>query len=484
MPLTPSSPYVQGNWGDMIQEMEKLAAQTRAERGSNSSNDDIASLQERIERLKSHLRIAVIHGGDKSVPGNVIYTAVNSRSWKSYQAVAQDIANALKRIGFQHVELMPDDMHLGERLRRSNIHLAWLNSGGVQGYNSAAHAAAMLEMLGVPYIGHDSLAATTLDNKHTFKRETTCAGIPTAAFMIWNMARGAFRPDLNSRFKRAFGSYQGPFVVKPVSGRASLHVHVVDDVASLPGVVAEIYEATHNLVLIERFLPGREFCIAVAGAITARGGKLSRQAKPFSFAALERVLTDDEKIFTSMDVRPITADRFRPLDPIEDADLLRRMHELACEVFLEFNLNSIIRLDIRGDENGQLHILEANPKPDLKQPTQGVTSLISAGLPELGMDYDDLILSLFADKLDFLFKHRAPSMEHIVALLDAQAAGVPIAAPAAQAIKPMTIGEAVNLINELRDDLNEVARTKVNDDAPPRAAAESDRDAAPRVKVA
>src|SRR6185369_9409928 len=296
--------------------------------------------------------------------------------------VAQDIASSLKRLGFQHVELMPDDMHLGDRLRRSDIHLAWLNSGGVQGYNSAAHAAATLEMLGVPFIGHDSLAATTLDNKHTFKRETTCAGIPTAAFMVWNMARGEFRPDLNSRFKRAFGKYTGPFIVKPVSGRASLHVHVADDIADLQGIVSEIYEATHNVVLIERFLPGREFCIAVAGAITSRGRKLTRQNKPFSFAALERVLSDDEKIFTSMDVRPITADRFKPVDPVADADLLRRMHDLACEVFLEFNLQSIIRLDIRGDEDGQLHILEANPKPDLKQPMQGVTSLISAGLPE------------------------------------------------------------------------------------------------------
>ena len=455
----------------------------RAGNERGSASDDIASLQERIDRLKSCLRIAVIHGGDKSVPGNVLYTSVNSRSWKSYQAVAQDIASPLKRLGFQHVELMPDDMHLGDRLRRSDIHLAWLNSGGVQGYNSAAHAAATLEMLGVPFIGHDSLAATTLDNKHTFKRETTCAGIPTAAFMVWNMARGEFRPDLNSRFKRAFGKYTGPFIVKPVSGRASLHVHVADDIADLQGIVSEIYEATHNVVLIERFLPGREFCIAVAGAITSRGRKLTRQNKPFSFAALERVLSDDEKIFTSMDVRPITADRFKPVDPVADADLLRRMHDLACEVFLEFNLQSIIRLDIRGDENGQLHILEANPKPDLKQPMQGVTSLISAGLPECGMDYDDLIMSLFADKLDFLFKHRQPSMEHIVELLDAPA-GAAIATHAATAPMVKSISEAVALINELCDDLNEVARTKVHDDVQPRAAAESDRDTAPRVKVA
>jgi len=71
----------------------------------------------------------------------VLYQTCNTRSWKSYEAVARDIAASLERIGFRHVHLMPDDMQLADRLRREQIHMAWLNTGGVQGYNSAAHAA-------------------------------------------------------------------------------------------------------------------------------------------------------------------------------------------------------------------------------------------------------------------------------------------------------------------------------------------------------
>ena len=120
---------------------------------------------------------------------------------------------ALRRIGFRHVQLLPDDMLLGDRIRRERIHMAWINSGGVQFYYSAAHTPATLEMLGIPYVGHDPLAVTTLDNKHAFKREAICVGLPTATFSTWHMARGPFRPDLNSRFQRAFGDYDGPFVV-------------------------------------------------------------------------------------------------------------------------------------------------------------------------------------------------------------------------------------------------------------------------------
>src|SRR6185436_1327585 len=78
------------------------------------------------------------------------------------------------------------------------------------------------------------------------------------------------------------------------------------------------------------------------------------------------------------------------------------------------------------DEHGNLHVLEANPKPDLKQPAEGVTSLISAGLSECGMDYDDLIFSLIADRLGHLFTHRREAVGHILGLLE-PAASAPLA---------------------------------------------------------
>lgn len=375
-----------------------------------------------IVDLFPSLRIAVIFGGNKSAPDSVLYPAHNSRSWKSYESVAEDIAAALRRVGFKHVETMPEDMRLGDRLRRSNIHMAWLNTGGVQGNNSAAHASAVLEMLGIPYVGHDPLTATTLDNKHAFKREAVCAGIPTAAFTTWHMARGKFDPRINSRFVQAFGDYQGPFIVKPVSGRASLHVHVVDHRDQLAEIIELIYNTTKDVVLIEKYLPGREFCVAVAGPTIARGQHLSEEGSPFSFGALERVLDDGERIFTSMDVKPITGARFKHVDPIEDAEIWSGLHRIARDVYLEFNLRSLVRIDIRSDENGELYVLEANPKPDLKSASSGVTSLISAGLAGTGLVYDDLILSLLADRLLYLFRHGKESVRHVLDLLNPEAA--------------------------------------------------------------
>lgn len=441
-----------------------------------TAQEDVANLQEQIERLMPELRIAVIFAGNKATPGSVVYQTSNTRSWKSYEAVAQNIAASLERLGFRHVQLLPEDMHLGDRLRRNRIHLAWLNSGGVQGYNAAGHASAMLEMLGVPYVGHNPLTASILDNKHAFKAEAIAAGLPTAPFFTWSMARGVLRPEINSRFQRAFGDYPGPFVVKPVSGRASLHVHVVEDRASLPDVVRDVYHATENIVLVEQYLSGREFCIAVAGRLTSHGRRLVRGRDPFTFAALERVLASEEKIFTSMDLRPITNDRFRPVDAPEDAELLKRMRRLACEVFLEFNLQSLVRLDLRADHDGNLYILEANPKPDLKRPEEGVTSLIGAGLPEVGMDYDDLVYSLLADRLDFLFTHRRGSVGHILDLLETHRSAAPRLRPSVSAaegrdVQPLAasaekLGDMAAIVNKLAADLNVLALKSVLDTAP------------------
>jgi len=376
-------------------------------------------LQSQVDRLMSRMRIAVIYGGDKSAGGAVINPTLNPRSWKSYQAVAEDIAASLARIGFHHVQLLPENMQLGERLRQDGIHMAWLNTGGVQGYNPMAHAAAMLEMLGIPYVGHDPLTVGMLDNKHVFKRELKALGIPTAPFVVSHFGSGRFRPGAHERFRETFSYYDGSFVVKPVSGRASLHVHLVEHAMDLSDVVAEVHKATQNHALIEAYLPGREFCIAACGLVTARKEKLVRHDEPFVFAAIERLLEPDEKIFTSMDVRPITVDRIRTVDPASDGMVLGQLQKLARQVFVELNLESVIRLDVREDAEGRMVVLEANPKPDLKAPSEDRTSLICANLSAYGMSYDDLILSLIADRLDLILSQRRQTVTHLTELLEA-----------------------------------------------------------------
>ncbi|MEM7567383.1 MAG: hypothetical protein AAF321_09145, partial [Pseudomonadota bacterium] len=247
-----------------------LRSAAAALQSANAARDLGALLRDLLPRL----RIAVVHGGDKTLPGAVLRAADNPRPWKSYRQVAQDIAESLTRLGCRSVSLIPDDMRLTERLRDASIDLVWLNTGGVQGRGAIAHAAAHLEMLGVPYIGHDPLTSGVLDAKHVFKRQMVGAGLPTAPFLTCPVpARGLGAPvpvACRPGFQRVFAGWDGGFVVKPVSGRASLHVHHVASADALDVTVAAIQDRTGADVLIEGFLPGREFCIAVGGTLVAR----------------------------------------------------------------------------------------------------------------------------------------------------------------------------------------------------------------------
>lgn len=375
-------------------------------------------LESQVARLLERMNIAVIYGGNKRVEGAVINRTRNPRSWKSYENVATDIADSLRRLGCKNVHLMPDDMMLGERLRAHEIHMGWLNTGGVQGYDSMLHGAALLELAGIPYVGHNPLTAGILDNKHTFKRQLNAFGIRTATFMTWHLSRGPFCAETNVQFKQCFGEFRGPFVVKPVCGRASQHIAVIDDARELMGAVDAVYQATENHVLIEEFLPGREFTSAICGQIIARGRKLARSTRPFVFSVIERVLSAEERIFTSMDVSPITMDRLRLLDSDSDSETFKKIVDVSRAVYDDFDIDTLIRLDMRMDADGELNILEVNPKPDIKQPAGDTTSIICFGLQACEMDYDDLILSLFADRVDRLFCERRHIVTSFSALLD------------------------------------------------------------------
>ncbi|MCY4238231.1 MAG: hypothetical protein OXC93_07755 [Rhodospirillaceae bacterium] len=369
-----------------------------------------------LPSLKESLRLVVIYNGDKSQPGSVIQETTNPRASKSYRPVAEDIADCLEKAGFRHVTLLPDDISLPAQIIRHDLQFAWINSAGIQGYDSAGHTSSMLEMMGIPYVGHSPAAALILDNKHLFKQAATGLGIATAPFTIWNpVTHGSAHRDAVF-WERAFNAYQGPFIVKPVSGRASLHVHFIDDRSGLAQVVEKVYADTHNTVLIETFLSGREFTIAVAGPTRYRKGVVDRLDQPFVISVAERILTHGERIFTSMDISPITTKRASILDPAAEPDIYDELVRIGRNVFMQHQLGALIRVDVRADVTGRLCVLEVNPKPDLTRPRKDKTPLVAMGLPALDMSYEDLLLSLLLDRLQFYCDHRPGAIRHIADL--------------------------------------------------------------------
>jgi D-alanine-D-alanine ligase len=362
--------------------------------------------------MKADCRIAVIHGGNVEDPESVVFATRNPRSNKSYIEVATDIKNSLQRSGFHHVTLLPEDMNLPQRLKALKIDLAWINSAGLQGLSSTSHAPSILEMCGIPYVGHNPLNAALLDNKHIFKHVVASLGLPTARYVTINV--GEEGDDVTQRrdFLKLFSDYQGDFIVKPVSGRASLHVHCVPRSGVMEAVRA-VFSSTGNTVLVEEFLEGPEYTAGVSGPVVCRGGSVEIQPSSFVFSVIERLLDDGERIFTSKDLRPIGLGRLRLLSQDASDPAAQRLTAITQKLHMRLGLESTVRVDFRANAEGEIFILEANPKPDLKYPEESVVSLMAAGLHLHGLTYDDLILSLLADRV-YAFLTKRP--EYAVSL--------------------------------------------------------------------
>ena len=371
-----------------------------------------------LPQLKHHSNIAIIYAGDPTKVQTVRFKSDNPRSWKSYLSVAEDIKNALHQQGFEQVFLLEENISLAANLNHYKIDFAWLNTAGVQGVDSACHCAALLESLGIPYVGHTPANIALMDNKHLFKMFLNSQGIETTPYLTWHPKDNIvinehvkFNSFINEITKNEAVEYQPKFIVKPVCGRASLNVHIAESVDELHVLCQQVYTATGNTVLIEPFLSGREYCVAVMGGaygeyIEPVGWRFNTNSPPLCFALFERVLLNPDTIFTSMDINPISNNSVKSLDPVKDAELITALTAIGRKIYQSMGLHNIIRVDLRMDKNLNLHVLEANPKPDLKAAEQGSVSLIALGLADEGVSYETMIVNQLINSLSYLYYSR------------------------------------------------------------------------------
>ena len=373
-----------------------------------SINDFSAS----FERFVECARIAVVFGGDKRKENSVINPVVNNRSWKSYELVANDIKTVLSDLGFKSLYIFADDMNFIDNLVKHKINFVWLNTGGVQGRNSICHAASMLEMLGIPYVGHAPEDSVILDSKNLFKDIIRSFNIPTAPSLIWSPR--LLDIDLFIESAKVKFSETNQFIVKPVSGRASLNVYYCNGFSEMKKLCLEVNAVTSDLVLVEKYLSGDEYVVGVKGRVIHRNNQFELLDKPFSFSKLKRNLAPDEKVFTSMDIKPITRKR---VELVENYQISNTLSKISQDVFSNLNLGSLVRLDLRADDQGKIYVLEANPKPDLKKPSDDLISLISVGLEKEGMVYEDLIKSMLGGSLYGYINYRKNYLGEIYGFL-------------------------------------------------------------------
>lgn len=215
--------------------------------------------------------------------------------------------------------------------------------------------AGTLDWLGVPYTGSPPVALAIGRDKVRTKHLLAGAGLPTPPCRV---VHGLPAPEWDAPFPR---------IVKPACQDASVGIEqgsVVTTHAQMEARVAWVLERYGGPVLVERFVPGREFLV---GVVEDRTGEL--QVLGFSeivfrpaegASPLWPIYSYDAKWSADSPEYKAT-----PLDaPVElPPALTARLQSLARDCFRLLGCRDYARIDVRLSPEGEPFVLEVNPNP-------------------------------------------------------------------------------------------------------------------------
>ncbi|HUO01631.1 MAG TPA: hypothetical protein VMU31_02555 [Rhizomicrobium sp.] len=213
---------------------------------------------------------------------------------------------------------------------------------GLKGVSREAQVPALLEAYDIPYVFSDPLTlALTLDKAMT-KRVVRDAGVPTADFAV--IEREADIAKVALPF---------PLFLKPVaegSGKGVDARSCVKDRGQLEQVARDLLARFRQPVLVEEFLPGREFTVGITG--TGAGA---------SVLGVSEIVPKGKYIGHGYGYENKSAWEGKlDIVLVDDSDA-RAAGEVALAAWRVLRCRDGGRADVRLDGNGKPRFIEVNP---------------------------------------------------------------------------------------------------------------------------
>jgi D-alanine-D-alanine ligase len=278
------------------------------------------------------------------------------------------------------VEMIEANEDAFETLRRVRPAFVFNIAEGLDGVSREAQIPAMLELLGIPYLGSDPLTLALCLDKARAKEVLSYHHVPTASFVVVSSMKDF--DDTRVKF---------PSIVKPLHEGSSKGIYnscVVRDPSELEREVNVILTTYHEPALIEEFLPGREFTVAIMG----NGDDVSvLPIVEISFEALPQgmnpIYSYEAKWVWDRSDKPLEIFRCPAL--LSD-DLEAEIQALCKRAYTLLRCRDWTRIDVRLDARGRPHILELNPLPGIL-PRPEDNSCFPKAARAAGMTYNQLI---------------------------------------------------------------------------------------------
>jgi len=202
----------------------------------------------------------------------------------------------------------------------------------------------LLKLAGIPFVGAGVLGSAVGMDKDVMKRLLKEANIPIAKFLV---VKKHFQNDLS--FEKISEILGSPFFVKPANLGSSVGIHKIHNASEYSKFVKDAFQFDTKLIFEEN-IDGREIECSVLGnenPIASIPGEVKAQHE-----------------FYDYDAKYIDADGALLQVPADiPSAIIKRIQELAIEIFLTLECNGMARVDFFLKENGEILVNELNSIP-------------------------------------------------------------------------------------------------------------------------
>lgn len=284
------------------------------------------------------------------------------------EGVLRSLGHQTDRIG--HVKALIPRLASGDRWDLV-FNIAEGMSG--TGIGREAQVPILLDLYGVRYVFSDPLLCCLTLDKAACKRVVRDLGLPTPEFALVRTPLDVASIDLPF-----------PLFAKPVAEGSSKGVTGRSKIRSCPeleAVCRDLLSRYHQPVLVETFLPGREFTVGVIGT-GAEAQALGAMEVNLLPGAEAEVYTYENKERCEELVKYTLA----------DGPIAREACELALAAWRGLGCRDGGRVDLRADASGRLSFIEVNVLPGLHPQHSDLPILATLR----GISYADLIARIVA----------------------------------------------------------------------------------------
>ena len=291
------------------------------------------------------------------------------------------IKHGIEQTGHEYVFIEANEDAF-ESLKKIRPDIVFNRSEGLRGESRESHIPAMLEMLGIPYVGSNVLTTAVCLNKGWTKKILDYHNIKTGKFFICNNIEEAKNRSIDY-----------PVILKPNEEGSSVGINednVVHNFTELEKKFLQMRKDYEQGILIESFIQGREFSVGVLGNGTGSFEVLAIIEIDFSKLPKEVGGVFGQRAKTAYD----ELDHYVCPAQISE-ELKSSIEKTTLEICRLLDIRDFARIDFRMNAENELIFLEINPLPGMDFDMDEVDfSFYPFMAQNKGYSYDEMIRKL------------------------------------------------------------------------------------------